>query len=93
MQQIHLKISGRVQGVFFRAHAQDKARQLGLKGWVRNTDAGDVEIVAQGEELKLAEFLDWCKKGPDSAEVIDVKAEWENFSSKREKYEDFQIRS
>lgn len=92
MQQLHIHIAGRVQGVFFRAHAKREADRVGITGWVCNTDNGGVEVVAQGEESKLAEFLDWCRRGPDSAEVVDVKATWGNVASKHEGYKDFQVR-
>ena len=70
-------ISGRVQGVFFRYHTQEKAKTLGLKGWVRNTESGSVEVVAEGEQAVLEELLSWCRKGPPSASVSDVKSRWE----------------
>lgn len=76
-KQLHLKIFGRVQGVFFRAQACEKARELGLTGWVRNTSDGAVSAVAQGEEAALQEFLAWCKKGPPRAKVAKIKIKWE----------------
>lgn len=62
---------------------------MGITGWVCNTDNGGVEIVAQGEDAQIAEFLDWCRKGPDSARVTDVKVESEKLSLE---YRDFQIK-
>ncbi|MEM3400275.1 MAG: acylphosphatase [Candidatus Micrarchaeia archaeon] len=76
-KRIHLIISGIVQGVFFRAHTREKARQLGLVGWVMNREDGSVECVAEGEESALRSFLEWCKVGPPSARVSDVKVERE----------------
>lgn len=73
VHQIDIKVSGRVQGVFFRACAQEEARRLGLAGFVKNTDDGGVGITAQGEEKALNEFLEWCKKGPDGAMVESVQ--------------------
>lgn len=75
MKQVYLKIIGRVQGVFFRSEAEEKARSLGLTGWVRNTSDGAVEIVAQGEEEPLHKFIEWCHKGPDRAHVENVVVE------------------
>lgn len=63
-------------GVFFRASAQKRAKELGLTGWARNANGG-VEIVAQGEETQLQEFLNWCKQGPKWAKVEKVDVEWE----------------
>lgn len=77
MQRVHLKISGRVQGVFFRANTQKEAIRLGLKGWVRNTEDGGVETVAQGTREKLEAFIAWCRKGPPSAMVDNVQVGWE----------------
>lgn len=77
MQQIHLKITGYVQGVFFRAETQNEARTLGLTGWVRNNSDGGVEILAQGPLEKLQELIDWCQNGPDRASVENVGISWE----------------
>ncbi len=65
-------VSGRVQGVFFRASTQDKARVLMLTGWVRNSADGNVELVACGEPQQLQAFEDWLWQGPGSAMVSDV---------------------
>lgn len=70
----HLLISGKVQGVFFRASAKEVADQSGIKGWARNTADGKVEIVAMGSEEALAAFIAWCHRGPDAAEVHQVLA-------------------
>ena len=77
MKCIHLIISGRVQGVFFRHHTNIEANKLGLKGFVRNTSDGNVELIAEGPEDKLNQLIAFCKKGPDSAEVTDVKIEYQ----------------
>lgn len=87
-KQVHIVVLGRVQGVFFRAHTQKKALELHLTGWVKNTDNDGVEIVAQGEEKALSEFLEWCKKGPDSAQVKNVSTNW---SETEEKFSGFEI--
>ena len=68
-------ISGRVQGVWFRANTKDKAEQLGLNGWVRNTHDGDVEAVFEGEQEQINEMLKWCHQGPPMARVDNVKVE------------------
>ena len=67
----HIIITGKVQGVFFRATAKKVAREFGLLGWVKNTE-NEVEIVANGDEINLGQFLNWCKAGPPQAEVTDV---------------------
>ena len=69
---IHLLIKGRVQGVFYRASAKEKALNAGLTGWVRNTKSGDVEILATGTESDLSQFINWCSTGPSKARVEEV---------------------
>jgi acylphosphatase len=73
MPRIHLKISGRVQGVFFRGSAVDKALSLGLTGWAKNLSTGEVEVVAEGAEEALEKLVAWCYQGPPMARVINVE--------------------
>jgi acylphosphatase len=87
--QAHLLITGRVQGVFFRASTVEEARRLGLTGWVMNRSDGAVEIVAEGERNKLDEFIRWCRHGPRGAAVQQVKLEWRPF---RDEFEAFRIK-
>jgi len=68
-------VSGRVQGVLFRGTCAKEAQALGVVGWVRNTNDGGVEIVAEGDEEAVTRFVEWCHKGPPSAWVTHV--EWE----------------
>jgi len=70
---VHVIISGIVQGVWFRASTKQKAEQLGLNGWVRNTSEGNVEAIFEGEEDTVKEMVDWCHCGPPSAQVEHVK--------------------
>jgi len=72
MKQLHAFVSGIVQGVFFRQFTVETARKLGLVGWVRNLRDGRVEIVAEGEEKILKDFLDAIKKGYDHAKVENI---------------------
>jgi acylphosphatase len=72
METVRLLIKGKVQGVFYRASARDRAVELGIKGWVKNTPEGNVEVVATGEKESLEKFIDWCRKGPSKALVVDV---------------------
>ncbi|MDB5209085.1 MAG: hypothetical protein JWR72_4160 [Flavisolibacter sp.] len=73
MKTIHLLIKGKVQGVFYRATAKEKASGLKLSGWIKNTRDGHVEAVASGEEDDLQSFIAWCKKGPPGAQVKSVE--------------------
>jgi acylphosphatase len=73
----HVFISGRVQGVFFRAYTRDKALELGLKGWVRNLRDGRVEAVFEGEKDRVEEMLSWCHKGSPYSRVTNVEVHWQ----------------
>jgi acylphosphatase len=77
MKRINAVISGRVQGVGFRASTRRKARQLNLTGWVKNLENGDVEAVIEGPEREVDEMLDWLETGPSMAhvEIIEVEEE------------------
>lgn len=72
MPTINIIIKGKVQGVFYRATARDVADALVLKGWIKNTDDGDVEAVVSGGREQLNNFITWCWKGPESAKVAEV---------------------
>lgn len=74
--RVHLRISGRVQGVGFRFAAVDEASRLALTGWVRNTHDGDVELVAEGEEELLRRLVTWAHVGPRGALVTHVEEQW-----------------
>ena len=86
--RVHIKIQGRVQGVFFRASTLDKAKELGLKGWVRNNPDGSVEVVAEGFKEKIEKLIAWSHDGPRHAVVNDVEVEWMDCL---DEYSDFTI--
>lgn len=73
MKTVQLIISGRVQGVFYRASAKEAADKMNIKGWVKNTKEGFVEILASGAEEQVTQFIEWCKKGPEKANVTNVQ--------------------
>ncbi|HSJ43254.1 MAG TPA: acylphosphatase [Euzebyales bacterium] len=70
--RVHLWVSGRVQGVFFRATTSDEARSRGLTGWVRNAPDGRVEAEVQGSRAAVEELIEECRTGPAMAAVSDV---------------------
>ena len=78
VQCIHVIVRGRVQGVYFRASTRDRARQLGLAGWVRNCSDGSVELIAEGNTTKLEQLIAWCRSGPPGAVVTDLNVEWQD---------------
>lgn len=70
--RVHLWVSGRVQGVFFRSMTSDEARSRGLTGWVRNAPDGRVEAEVQGTRAAVDELVAECRTGPPMADVRDV---------------------
>jgi len=80
MKRVHLTVCGRVQGVYFRASTRDRARQLGLSGWVRNRSDGSVEILAEGDSARLEQFVVWCHNGPPGAMVTHLNTQWQDAS-------------
>jgi len=71
-RRVSLRIKGRVQGVFFRESARQRATELGLRGWVRNLPDGDVAALAEGPRPAVDELVEWCRKGPPAARVVHV---------------------
>ena len=69
----HVYVSGRVQGVYYRASTRDKARELGVDGWVKNLDDGRVEAVFEGPESAVDEMIEWCHTGSRAATVENVE--------------------
>ena len=87
MFTIHLLIKGKVQGVFYRATARSVANRLGITGWIRNTDDGDVEAVISGNGEITQHFIDWCWQGPEKAMVTDVQVR----EMPEQKFSDFKV--
>jgi acylphosphatase len=68
--RLHLHVSGRVQGVWFRGSTEAEARRLGVNGWVRNNPDGSVEVMAEGEPEAVRALAAWCRHGPPGARVL-----------------------
>jgi acylphosphatase len=83
MRRVRVFVSGRVQGVFFRAGCAERARQAGLAGFVRNLPDGRVEAVFEGADSKVGELVDWCREGPEHAQVESVEVQEEDPSGER----------
>jgi acylphosphatase len=81
-------IEGRVQGVFFRHHTQEMAFELGVKGWVKNRRDGHVEAVFEGDQERVDQILQWCRRGPSGARVTKVHSTWENYTGE---FDDFSV--
>jgi len=84
MEQVRARvvISGRVQGVGFRAHTRTRARSLGVEGWVRNLPDGRVEAVFEGTRAAVQQMVSWCYSGPNDAAVERVDVTWEPATGK-----------
>ena len=80
MKGVHVFISGRVQGVFFRAATQRMAKDFNLTGWVRNMVDGRVEAVFEGDDANVDKMLAWCHIGPPAARVEEVLTEEEPYT-------------
>jgi acylphosphatase len=80
-------IEGRVQGVAFRASTQHMARKLGLSGWVRNLDTGDVEAAFEGPRATVETALAWCRHGPPAARVTACEVRWEPLGDATQPFE------
>lgn len=89
LARAHVIISGKVQGVFFRANTEHKAIELGLKGWVKNLDDDKVEAVFEGPNDKIEEMIRWCRLGPIGSKVENVEVKKEEF---KDEFEGFVIR-
>ncbi len=88
MISVHVRVSGNVQGVFYRSFTKEKAKELGVNGWVRNIPGGGVEAVLEGERQKVGELLKCMKTGPSGSMVLSMEfSELEN-----KNYNDFEIR-
>ena len=86
-KHLNITVTGKVQGVFFRAFTKKEAERLQLNGFVYNESNGNVSIEVEGEEAVLHEFITWCKKGSPAAIVKEVK--WKEGELKN--FKDFQI--
>lgn len=77
LRRAHIYVSGRVQGVFFRATVESIAKQFRLKGYVKNLPDGRVEIVAEGEKQALEHLINWARRGTRLAKIEEVEATWQ----------------
>jgi acylphosphatase len=87
--RVHVFVSGRVQGVFFRQNTRLKAETLGVRGWIRNLGDSRVEAVFEGEAVAVNNIVEYCHHGPSSAKVENVEVHHEKYCGD---FFDFQIR-
>jgi len=79
----HVFVSGSVQGVYFRATTRDRAREVGVDGWVRNLDDGRVEAVFEGPRADVETMVAFCHEGSSAARVDDVAVEYDDPEGER----------
>jgi acylphosphatase len=87
--RVHVFVSGRVQGVFFRSETKHEAESRDVKGWVRNLSDGRVEAVFEGEEETVKALVEFCRRGPLGAIVANVDLTWENYTGE---FDDFKMK-
>ena len=87
--RVHIWVSGRVQGVGFRAFVQQSGAIFGLTGWVRNVGYDQVETVAEGQREILERFVEVIRRGPQISRVDQARVEWENPTAE---FTDFRVR-
>lgn len=89
MNRLSATVTGRVQGVAFRAYTQREATRLGLTGWVANRWDGTVQVVAEGSDATLTQFVQWLHRGSPAAQVEGVNVSWAEATGE---FSGFQIR-
>lgn len=89
MKRAHVFVSGRVQGVFFRANTRKQALNLGLTGWAKNLRDGRVEAVFEGEDAAVEKAIAWCHQGSSHASVDTVDVHYEDYTGE---FDTFSIR-
>lgn len=82
LASVRVIVHGRVHGVFFRAFASGHARELGLRGYVRNLPDGTVEVYAEGERRQLATLIEHLKVGPPAARMEEMEVHWSDYTGK-----------
>jgi acylphosphatase len=87
--QAHIIILGFVQGVGYRQYVKNNAKKLDLKGWVKNTDDGRVEVLAQGRKEDIEKLIKICEKGPFLSEVKSVDINWGKEDEQFESFETY----
>ena len=89
MAAVHIFVSGRVQGVFYRAGTRECALRHGLTGWVRNLSDGRVEAMFEGKKENIEKVIAWCRLGPPAAAPDNLDIEWLKYSGS---FDDFALR-
>jgi acylphosphatase len=88
MPTVFIRVTGKVQGVYYRASARQAAEELQLTGWIKNTRDGSVEAAVSGSPDAIEQFVAWCRKGPSGARVTQVVSE----PMPEQMFESFEVR-
>ena len=86
---VHILVTGKVQGVFFRQATKVIAIKNHVTGWVKNLESGQVEILLEGEDQNVNSIVEWCHNGPANSRVDEIKIEQQKFSGQ---YSNFEVR-
>ena len=81
-----VRVTGRVQGVWFRQSTKNTANQHRVSGWCRNNPDGSVEFVFEGEKSAVKSVIEWCKNGPELAHVDELRIKWEKPTSEFDRF-------
>ena len=87
--RVHIFVSGKVQGVFFRENTRKKAAEFRLSGFVRNLQNGKVEAIFEGKKEKIEKIIQWIKKGPETVQIKNIEINWQNYQGE---FKSFEIR-
>jgi len=87
MKRVHVLISGKVQGVFFRANTRRKAMDLNIKGWIKNLSDERVEAVFEGEDSAVKQMIGFCRKGPFGANITKIELKEEKYTGEFTSFE------
>jgi len=85
--RVRAYVSGRVQGVYYRAETRQQACNLGVTGWVKNLPDGRVELLAEGEEQRVRQLIAWCRQGPSHSKVDLVEESAEKYTGEFDVFE------
>ena len=86
-QSVHILVTGKVQGVFFRQATKVVATKNNVTGWVKNLENGQVEILIEGDDKNVKSVIDWCHNGPANSRVDEIKIEQQEFSGRYSNFE------
>jgi acylphosphatase len=85
--RVHVFVTGKVQGVYFRQNTQLTAREHGVTGWVRNLPDGRVEAVIEGDDARVKKVAEWCRRGPPAARVDGIEITNEKYTGEFASFE------